>query len=127
VNFPGGAPIDGPSAGIAIFTAIYSAIFEKEIPPGLAMTGEITIKGGVHAVGGVAAKIEAAAEAGIERVLIPKSNFQNSFGHFDLKIITVETVNDVINAVFGEAPEIPREKPARQTVAAGILTAEGQV
>lgn len=60
VNFPGGMPIDGPSAGITITTAIYSAITGIPIDNRVAMTGEISIRGFVMPIGGIMAKIEAA-------------------------------------------------------------------
>ena len=65
LNFPGGIPLDGPSAGIAMATAIYSSITGQPVKPKVAMTGEISVRGLVRPVGGVIAKIEAAAEAGI--------------------------------------------------------------
>ena len=102
VNFPGGTPIDGPSAGCAIFTAIYSAILEKEIPSYIAMTGEITIKGQVRPVGGVAAKIEAAIEAGASKVIIPSANYQESFVKYNIEIVCVDEVKNLISAVFGD-------------------------
>ena len=102
VNFPGGAPVDGPSAGIAIFSAVYSAITGQEIPQTTAMTGEITLKGRVHAVGGVAAKIEAALEAGATKVLIPKANNQKAFEQYGSRIVTVEALSDVLREVFHE-------------------------
>jgi len=60
LNFPGGVPVDGPSAGIAIAAAVYSAIKNLPISSEIAMTGEISIRGKVRPVGGVVAKIEAA-------------------------------------------------------------------
>src|SRR5690606_32716709 len=58
VNFPGGVPIDGPSAGVTMVTAIYSAITEEPVDSRLAMTGEVSIRGLVKPVGGVVAKLE---------------------------------------------------------------------
>ena len=120
VNFPGGTPIDGPSAGCAIFTAIYSAILEKEIPSYIAMTGEITIKGQVRPVGGVAAKIEAAIEAGAGKVIIPSANYQESFVKYNIEIICVEEVKNLISAVFGD------ERPGTNMKVhqVGVLTAK---
>lgn len=60
VNFPGGVPIDGPSAGIAMATGIYSAIYEVPIKHTVAMTGEIGLHGNVKPIGGVIPKIKAA-------------------------------------------------------------------
>jgi len=120
VNFPGGTPIDGPSAGCAIFTAIYSAILEKEIPSYIAMTGEITIKGQVRPVGGVAAKIEAAIEAGASKVIIPSANYQESFVKYNIEIICVDEVKNLISAVFGD------ERPGTNMKVhqVGVLTAK---
>ncbi len=101
INFVGGAPVDGPSAGIAIFSAIYSALIEKAVPQILAMTGEISIKGRVCPVGGVPDKIEAAINAGVKKILIPKSNYQKSFSKYGSAIVCVETVEEVLKEVFG--------------------------
>lgn len=102
LNFPGGIPVDGPSAGIAIFTAIYSAVTNKIPDPSLAMTGEISICGRVLPVGGVPRKIEAAVEAGAKRVIIPKDNFQKSFEKMDIEIIAVEKAEEILNICFIE-------------------------
>jgi len=98
VNFPGGGPIDGPSAGIAIATATISAIRQQKVDNFLAMTGEISIRGRVKPVGGVAAKIEAAQQAGCKRVLIPKENWQERFSELsgEIEIIPVEELTQVI-------------------------------
>jgi len=110
VNFPGGVPIDGPSAGIAIATAIISAIRQQKVDNYLAMTGELSIRGCVKPVGGVAAKIEAAKQAGCRRVLIPKENWQKRFAELgeEIKIIPVEELNQVIELAIPS--EIKLEK-----------------
>lgn len=98
VNFPGGVPIDGPSAGIAIATAVVSAIRKEKVDNYLALTGELSIRGGVKPVGGIAAKIEAARQAGCRRVFIPKENWQERFKSFGsgIEVIPVETLNEVL-------------------------------
>lgn len=103
VNIPGGIPVDGPSAGIAIATVIYSAIKEKAVDNTIAMTGEIGLLGGVKAVGGIKEKIEGAKRAGVEEVIIPKENFAESLLEIeDINIIPVENISEVFNCVFIE-------------------------
>ena len=110
VNFPGGVPLDGPSAGIAIATATISAIRQQKVDNYLAMTGELSIRGRVKPVGGVAAKIEAAKQAGCRRVLIPKENWQERFAELseEIKIIPVEELTQVLELAI--ASEIRLEK-----------------
>jgi Lon-like ATP-dependent protease len=97
INFPGGTPIDGPSAGITLATAIYSAITGQVVDNEIAMTGEISIRGGIMPIGGVVAKIAAAKEAGVKRVLIPKENWQEMFkDESDILILPVERIEEVI-------------------------------
>jgi len=106
LNFPGGVPIDGPSAGITIATAIYSAITEKAIDNKVAMTGELSIRGNVKPVGGISAKIEAANRAGCERVLIPKDNYQERFKELKIEVIPVDNISEVIAlSVYNEKDE----------------------
>ena len=97
VNFPGGIPADGPSAGVAIAVAVYSAITNIPVDNKVAMTGELSIRGIVKPVGGIVAKVAAARLAGAEKVLIPKDNWQSIFGEMkDIKVIPVETMEEVI-------------------------------
>lgn len=112
VNFPGGTPVDGPSAGIAIATGIYSAIKETPIDNELAMTGEVGLHGTVKAVGGVAIKVEAAIEAGAKKIIIPKANEQSLFKKYEqIEIIAVSHISEVLfhalNIVVHEEEVIP--------------------
>ena len=74
INVVGGGNIDGPSAGLAIFLALYSAITKTPLPQDVAMTGELSIQGKVRGVGGVIEKLYAARQAGMRRVMLPKEN-----------------------------------------------------
>lgn len=112
VNFPGGAPVDGPSAGIAIACAVYSAIKNIPIDPYIAMTGELSIHGAVRPIGGVMAKIEAAKEAGAKRVIIPDENrgalIQSISG---IDILPVNRLTEVFKEALLE-PEIEADDPS---------------
>jgi ATP-dependent Lon protease len=74
VNVVGGGNIDGPSAGLAIFLALYSALTKTPLPQDVAITGELSIQGKIRAVGGVVEKLYAARQAGMRAMLIPKEN-----------------------------------------------------
>lgn len=113
INFPGGTPIDGPSAGIAMATAIASAIKGIPVDHELAMTGEISIHGKVKPIGGVLAKVEAAFQAGAKTVIIPADNWQTIFEGLDgLKVIPVESVDEVFEHVFGKELMTDNEEKA---------------
>jgi Lon-like ATP-dependent protease len=102
VNFPGGTPIDGPSAGVSMAVAIASAILKIPVDNHLAMTGEISIHGKVKPVGGVVSKVEAAFQAGVTQVMIPKENWQEIFeGLSGLKVIPVESIEEVLHVALG--------------------------
>ncbi len=122
MNFPGGIPIDGPSAGIAIAVAVYSAIKNLPVSSNIAMTGELSIRGKVKPVGGVAAKVEAARLAGINKVLVPGENWQETFGDMGLEVIAVDDIVQVLELAFdakiGRNEEVPVQKPAVAVIAA---------
>jgi len=113
IHVPSGAtPKDGPSAGIALFTALASLILGKTVNTKLAMTGEITLRGSVLPVGGIKEKILAAHRAGISRVIIPKENVKDLEDvpkkvREELLFIPVENVEEVLK----EALEIDLPKP----------------
>jgi len=100
INFPCTAPVDGPSAGIAIVCAVYSSIKNIPIDSHIAMTGEISIKGIVKPVGGVVAKVNAAKKAGITKVLVPNENYQQLFNGMDIKVVGVSSIFEVFEQVF---------------------------
>lgn len=117
VNFPGGIPIDGPSAGIAMATGIYSAIYKRPIDNSVAMTGEISIHGNVKPIGGVYPKIVAAKKAGAKTVIIPKENVQLILKEIkNINIIPVTHLTEVFEAAI--LKEYPSDKQA--AIAAAI-------
>jgi Lon-like ATP-dependent protease len=96
VNFPGGIPVDGPSAGIAMATGIYSAIYQMPIDNTVAMTGEISIHGNVKPIGGVFPKVKAAKKAGAKTVIIPKENMQSILNEIEgINIVPVNHLHEV--------------------------------
>jgi Lon-like ATP-dependent protease len=125
LNFPGGVPIDGPSAGIAIATAVYSAINNLPISTEIAMTGEISIRGKVKPVGGVISKVEAAMNAGIKKVIIAKDNWQELFETMDIEVIPVEDIFEVTEIVFGKKEKGEAEKISIQGKPVNVLSASG--
>ncbi len=99
LNFPGGMPVDGPSAGIAIFVSLYSAICKVPIRNNIAFTGELTIFGNILPVGGVYEKINAAREAGVQKVFIPRENDRTFFHTNDISVICVKDIDEVISDI----------------------------
>jgi Lon-like ATP-dependent protease len=102
--------VEGDSASISLITAVISAMENVPVRQDVAMTGSISIRGTVLPIGGVTAKIEAAAEAGIKTVLIPKANLNDVLIEDKYKeiieIIPVETLTDVLQtALIGEGKE----------------------
>ncbi|MCF0177241.1 MAG: endopeptidase La, partial [Bacteroidales bacterium] len=106
IHVPEGAiPKDGPSAGITMTTAIASALTGKCVRKGIAMTGEITLRGKVLPVGGIKEKILAAKRAGVKTIVLSRENERdikdiNEIYVKGLSFVYVETMEDVLNYVF---------------------------
>lgn len=123
VNFPGGFPIDGPSAGVTIAVAVYSAITGRPVDNRVAMTGEVSLRGHVKPVGGTMAKIEAAQNSGAERVIIPKDNWQETMKNVTgVEVLPVVTFGEVLDAVFVTGHE-SEEKSEAVTGTVQVLSA----
>lgn len=105
VHVPEGAiPKDGPSAGITIASALYSAISGAKLRRNIAMTGEITLQGRVLPVGGIKEKVMAAHRNGIETVILPRENEKDSEDipaniRRKLKLVWVEEMDSVLSRV----------------------------
>lgn len=101
VNVVGGGNIDGPSAGLGIFLSIYSAFKERPIPQNIAVTGELSIRGKVYPVGGIAEKIYGAKQAGVKKVILPYDNLGDvPKGLRGIKIVPVKDVREALKEVF---------------------------
>ncbi|MBV8155841.1 MAG: Lon family ATP-dependent protease [Candidatus Eremiobacteraeota bacterium] len=97
VNVVGGGNIDGPSAGLAIFLALYSATTKTPLPQDVAITGELSIQGKVRGVGGVVEKLYAARQAGMRRVIVPKENVREiDTALAGVEVVPVATVEQVL-------------------------------
>jgi ATP-dependent Lon protease len=101
----GGTPKDGPSAGVAMLTALVSLLSRRPADPALAMTGEITLRGQVLPVGGVKEKVLAAHRAGVKRVVLPARNEPDLLEvpadvRKELKLIFATQVEDVLAAAL---------------------------
>ncbi|MQL53641.1 ATP-dependent protease, Lon family [Desulfofundulus thermobenzoicus] len=106
INVVGGGRIDGPSAGVAVFLAILSALQERGIPQDVAVTGELSIQGRVRGVGGIAEKIYGARQAGMRRVIIPAENKPDvPAGLKGIEVIPVHTVEEMLGYVFSTPDE----------------------
>ncbi|MFA9398008.1 MAG: ATP-dependent protease LonB [Clostridiaceae bacterium] len=101
INFPGGMPVDGPSAGISIAVALLSAIKEIPVNNKVAMTGEISLSGKVKPVGGISVKIKAAKKAGAEIVIIPIDNYDEVHSQLDgVRVIAISSLDEAIEIAF---------------------------
>ena len=120
IHVPDGAtPKDGPSAGIAMTTAFVSALTGVPVRADVAMTGEITLRGEVTAIGGLKEKLLAAHRGGIKTVLIPEENVkdlqeipENVKDH--LEIVPVKWIDKVLEIALVSKPQpLPEEEPAK--------------
>ena len=130
IHVPEGAtPKDGPSAGIAMVTSIVSSITGVPVDKNIAMTGEVTLRGHVLAIGGLKEKLLAAHRAGIKKVIIPDDNKKDLTEIpkkilEDIKITTVKSVDEVIKMALTkelkpvewiEVERLPKTKGVEKT------------
>lgn len=111
INFPGGAPVDGPSAGVAMAVVAVSALTGQMVDGAAAVTGEISVQGRIRPVGGVAEKIEAARLAGIRRVYVPRENAADALHAGEVEVRLVDTLSEVLTEILlpvtaGEEPSV---------------------
>ncbi|WP_201713669.1 ATP-dependent protease LonB [Rossellomorea arthrocnemi] len=105
VNFPGGVPVDGPSAGIAMALGIYSAIYKIPIKHTIAVTGEISIHGSVKPVGGVYPKVKGAKLAGATMAIIPYENQQAMLSEIEgIEVVPVKQLKEVLDLALMKEP-----------------------
>ena len=130
IHFPEGAvPKDGPSAGVAITTAVVSALTGVRVRSDVAMTGEVTLRGRVLAIGGLKEKTMAAKRSGIRTVIIPRDN-QRDLEEIDpvvreaLRFVPAETVDTVLAEALLRTEIVDgREQKAEQESREEIVTA----
>jgi ATP-dependent Lon protease len=114
VHVPAGAiPKDGPSAGVAMYTALVSLLTHRTVRNDIAMTGEISLRGLVLPVGGIKEKTVAAHRAGIRTVLLPARNRKDleeipESVKRELEFVWLERVDDAIAAAIGNAVHAER-------------------
>ncbi|HSL39458.1 MAG TPA: S16 family serine protease, partial [Desulforhopalus sp.] len=116
IHVPAGAiPKDGPSAGITMATALYSALTGKTVLSGMAMTGEVTLRGRVLPIGGLKEKALAALRADIRRVIIPQQNKKDLEDipkdiRDKMEFFPVKDMDEVVRLAF---PKVAAAKPAK--------------
>src|SRR5262249_22645833 len=117
IHVPAGAiPKDGPSAGVAMFTALVSLLSNRTVRSDTAMTGEISLRGLVLPVGGIKEKVVAAARAGLSSVILPARNRKDyeeipEAARNNLRFAWAERVEDVIEAALEELEPSPAASP----------------
>ena len=116
IHAPEGAvPKDGPSAGVTMTTALVSALTNRPVKPTVAMTGEISLRGNVLAIGGLKEKSMAAYKNKMKTVLIPKDNLPDLEKVDDVvkenvQFIAVSTLDEVLNLALTKPPKSPKDK-----------------
>ena len=111
VNVIGGCNIDGPSAGLAFFLALYSALTGTPLPQDVAVTGEVSLAGRVRAVGGVVEKLYAARAASMRAIVLPAENAREIEAAPDgIVVIPVNTVAEALAAYGLRPPPLPQPR-----------------
>ena len=120
----GAIPKDGPSAGIAIATAVLSVLSEVPVRADVAMTGEITLRGEVLPIGGLKEKLLAAARGGIRRIILPEGN-EKDLVEIDaavknkFEIYPVKWIDEVFELALETPVSLKKQDPRRQTLSCG--------
>jgi ATP-dependent Lon protease len=116
VNVVGGGNIDGPSAGLAFFLALYSALAQEPLPQDVAVTGEVSLAGNVRGVGGIVEKLYAARQAGMRAILVPRENAREIDATPEgIAVISVGTVAEALAALGVRVPAPPALRARRTT------------
>jgi len=116
IHVPAGAiPKDGPSAGIAMAVALASTLSGREVEPGVAMTGEITLRGKVLPVGGIKEKVLAAKRAGIETFVLPERNRMDLQKIPDrirrnLRFVFIETIDEALEVTLSDSKNLKKRR-----------------
>jgi ATP-dependent Lon protease len=118
VNVVGGGNIDGPSAGLAFFLALYSTLANVALPQDVAVTGEVSLAGSVRGVGGVVEKLYAARQAGMRAIVLPRENAREIDAVIEgIEIIPVGTVAEALAALGLRVPAPPALRARPRTKA----------
>ncbi|MBP3648480.1 MAG: ATP-dependent protease LonB [Clostridia bacterium] len=139
INFPGGTPVDGPSAGVAMAVVAASALTGRPVDGSVAVTGEVSVLGLVKPVGGVPGKVEAAERAGLTTVMIPADNQLERFEHTTIEVRPIRTLKEALERMLLPAGESARtdtraishapetvQQPAIPVLIAGEKLASGE-
>ena len=135
IHFPEGAtPKDGPSAGVTLVTSLVSLLLNKRVKSRLAMTGEITLRGKVLAVGGIKEKMIGAHLSGIKEVILPKQNMKDLYDlpaevKNGIKFYPVEEVSEVLKIALPTAfktNEASKVRPKKKTTKKSISNTESK-
>lgn len=114
VNFPGGAPVDGPSAGAAMAVAAISALTGRPVDGSCAITGEISVQGQIKPVGGVPEKVEAARRAGLVRVYVPRENMLERFEDCGMEVMMLDRIQQAVEKLLLPREILEVDEEARQ-------------
>jgi ATP-dependent Lon protease len=116
VNVVGGGNIDGPSAGLAFFLALHSALARVALPQDIAVTGEVSLAGNVRAVGGIVEKLYAARQAGMRAIVIPRENAREIEATPEgIEVVPVGTVVEALAALGLRVPVPPALRSRSRT------------
>lgn len=126
INFPGGTPVDGPSAGVAMAVVAASALTGRPVDGHVAVTGEVSVRGMVKPVGGVPGKVEAAERAGLTSVLIPFENQLERFEHTTIQVKPIRTLREALDRMLlpAEAATVEIALNAQPVSPVPVLVAE---